>query len=99
MVKFGTKDALVMAISQSLSMIGVACLVAAVALAVRYLRVDRGLRRAFRGLLLSGLSGVGIAFCHSAVPVGPLALLMLGGVGFMVWSLHVGRKRTNGDTA
>ncbi len=87
-----------MAISQSLSIIGVACLVAAIALATRYLRVNRGLRRAFGGLLLSGLAGVGITFSRSTVAVWPLALLMLGGVAVMVGTLHVGRKRKNGDT-
>ena len=88
-----------MTIPQSLSIIGVACLVAAVALAARYLRVDRGLRRAFGSLLVSALAGVGIAFSQSPAAVWPLALLMLGGVAFMVWSLHVGQKRRNGGMA
>jgi hypothetical protein len=65
-----------MTASQLLSIIGVTCLVAAVTIATRYLRVDLGLRRAFGGLFLSALAGVGIAFSESPVAVWPLALLI-----------------------
>lgn len=88
-----------MSISQLLATFAVVCLVAGAIRAKRHLRVNRGLRRAFAGLLVSALSGVAITFSRSALVIWALALLMLAGVGFLVWSLHVEDKKNDGGLA
>ena len=80
-------------IARLLTTVGLASLVVAAALARGYLRVDRGLRKAFAGLLLSAVAGLGIAFSKSVMAVLPLAAVMLGGIVFLVCSMHIEQKR------
>lgn len=86
-------------IARLLTIVGLASLVAAGALAKGYLRANRGLRRAFAGLLVSAVGGLGIAFSTSAAAVWPLAVVMLGGIVFLIWSMHIENKPNNRDLA
>jgi drug/metabolite transporter (DMT)-like permease len=78
-----------MTISLLLAISGVLSLALVAVLARRYLRTDRGLRRAFAGLRVSGSAGVALTVTHKPAAVWPLAAIMLAGVGFMMWALHV----------
>ncbi len=86
-----------MTIAQLLTLVGLASLGAAAVLARSYLRVDPGLRRAFTGLLLSAVAGVGITFARSPVEIWVLGLVMLGGIAILVCSLHLENKRKRRD--
>ncbi len=82
-----------MHISQLLPVLAAICLVPAAIRARPHLRVNRGLRRAFAGLFVSAVAGIALTQVKSALEVWPLALLMLAGVAFLVWSMHVEQKR------
>ncbi len=81
-----------MHISQLLPVLAAICLVVAALCARPHLRVNRGLRRAFAGLFVSAVAGIALTQVKSALEVWPLALLMLAGVAFLVWSMHVEQK-------
>lgn len=64
------------------------CLITAAFLARYHLRVNRGLRGVFVGLIAAALAGVVMTFSSSVFVARLLALTMLTGVGWMVWSLR-----------
>jgi hypothetical protein len=64
----------------------------------RHLRINRGLRRAFGGLLVSGLGGVALTFSKSPAEIRLFSALMLGGIGFLVWSMQAESKHKGQTT-
>jgi hypothetical protein len=82
-----------MIIPRILVILAVGCLLAATILARGYLRVDKGLRKGFAGLLCSALAGLGIVFLNAPAVIVPLSLIMLAGIIFLGWSMHLEQKR------
>ena len=85
-----------MNLTQVLMILAISSLAMGALLARSHLRTDRGLRRAFLGLALSGMGGLALSFSRPPIAVLPLALLMLGGIGILISGLPA-RPKERGD--
>jgi len=78
-----------MTFAQLLTLFAVICLGSAALLARNHLRRNRGLRRGFAGLFVSGWAGIALTFSTSPAFVLLFALMMLAGIGFLVLNLNL----------
>jgi hypothetical protein len=76
-----------------LGFVALAALLAASAVGHRALRKDVALRKAIGALLFCSVAGLATSFIRAPQVVWPLGMAMLGGMIFLVRTMHVENKR------
>jgi hydrogenase-4 membrane subunit HyfE len=76
-----------------LALIAVAILLTATFVGHRALQNDVALRKAIGALLFCSIAGLATSFLRAPVIVWPLAILILGALIFLVWTMHTDRSK------